>query len=145
MVSGSDVPWTAADMARLCAVGLGGLRPGAVGFDVDGRRRSEDRDGRVGRAVAADTADTATGPTVAATGDTEVEACIAGGGGGNLKLTVYDLARGSGRDNAPIGSGDGYVRFAGAWRGVSKCLPAIWRISVMVLGDGKSLCLLVGL
>ncbi|KLU89904.1 hypothetical protein MAPG_08873 [Magnaporthiopsis poae ATCC 64411] len=111
MVSGSDVLWTAADMVRLCAVGRGGLRPGAVGFDVDGRRRSEDRDGRVGRATAA--AGIATGPTVAATGGIEVEVCDAGDGGGNLKLTVYDLARGSGRDNAPIGSGDGLCAVCG--------------------------------
>ncbi|KAL8366487.1 hypothetical protein RB595_004996 [Gaeumannomyces hyphopodioides] len=104
MVSGPDVLWTAADIVRLCAVGRSSsLRPG-VGVGVDARRRSEDREGRVGRAAAVGAAAV---PTVTAAGNIEVEVC--GAGCGNLKLTVYDLARGSGRDNAPIGSGDGYV------------------------------------
>lgn len=117
------MPWTAADIVRLCAVGRSSsLRPGVVGVDVDARR-SEDNEERVGRAGAAGAA---TAPTVAIAGIIEVEVC--GAGCGNLKLTVYDLARGSGKGNAPIGSGDGYVWLSGRllW-----CVSAssFWRVS----------------
>ncbi|KAL8396410.1 hypothetical protein RB594_004635, partial [Gaeumannomyces avenae] len=107
MLSVSEVLWTAADIVRLCAVGRSSLRSGVVCVGVD-VRRSEDREDRVDRAAVVGAA---TAPTAATAGNVEVEGC--GVGCGSLKLTVYDLARGSGRDNAPIGSGDGYVWLCG--------------------------------